>query len=162
MQRSFIASYEAQFKCQRVTMYGTLAGRLVPDASKARDQVSDAHMARDLHCFCGNGMQPARSFNCGLCKGYGQSTRGRNSRRTLSIASCAVSTPRINQGAGELFRTYALAKRDGVEFRLTFIDDGFREPHTTEFDHPYMTRLFEYIRIRVRSGYPWLTAPPGF
>jgi hypothetical protein len=124
-------------------MYGTLAGRLVPEA---RDQVSDAHMARDLHCFCG----------------YGQSTRGRNSRCTLSIASCAVSTPRINQGVGELFRTYAPAKRNGVEFRLTFIDDGFREPHTTEFDHSYMTRLFEYIRIRVRSGYPWLTAPPGF
>jgi hypothetical protein len=143
-------------------MYGTLAGRLVPDASKARGQVSDAHMARDLHCFCGNGMQPARSFNCGLCQGHGQSRRARNSRSTFSIASRAVSTLTINQGVGELFRTYALAKRDGVEFRLTFIDDGFRQPHTAEFDHRYITRLFEYARVRARSGYPWLNVLPGF
>jgi hypothetical protein len=162
MQRSFIASYEVQFKCQRVTMYGTLAARLVPDPSKARGQVSDAHLARDLHCFCGNGMQPVRSFNCGLCQGHGQRTRARNSRSTMPIASRAVSTLTFNQGVGELFRTYSLAKRDRVEFRLTFIDDGFREHHTAEFDHPYLSRLFEYARIRARSGYPRLNAPRGF
>jgi hypothetical protein len=83
-------------------------------------------------------------------------------RSTLSIASRAVSTLTINQGVGDLFRMYALTKRDGIGFRLAFIDDGFREPHPMEFDHAYMTKLFEYARAKARSGYPWLTAPPGF
>jgi predicted acylesterase/phospholipase RssA len=83
-------------------------------------------------------------------------------RSTLSIASRAVATLTINQGVGDLFRMYALTKRDGIGFRLAFIDDGFREPHPAEFDHAYMTKLFEYARAKSRSGYPWLTAPPGF
>ena len=83
-------------------------------------------------------------------------------RSTLSIASRAVSTLTINRAVRDLFRMYALPKRDDIGFRLAFIDDGFREPHPAEFDHPYMTKLFEYARARTRSGYPWLPAPPGF
>jgi predicted acylesterase/phospholipase RssA len=83
-------------------------------------------------------------------------------RSTLSIASRALATLTINQGVGDLYRMYAVAKRDGIGFRLAFIDDGFQEPHPAEFDHAYMTKLFEYARDKARSGYPWLTAPPGF
>jgi predicted acylesterase/phospholipase RssA len=83
-------------------------------------------------------------------------------RSALSIANRAVATLTTNQGVGDLFRMYALAKRDGIGFRLAFIDDDFREPHPADFDRAYMAKLFEYARGKARSGYPWRTAPPGF
>jgi hypothetical protein len=57
---------------------------------------------------------------------------------------------------------YALAKRDRVEFQLGFTDDDFGEPQPGEFDRASMTTPFEYTREKVRAGYPWRTAPPGF
>jgi hypothetical protein len=73
-----------------------------------------------------------------------------------------VATLTTNSGVSDLYRMYALAKRDGVGFRLAFIDNDFTEPHPAEFDRSYMTRLFEYARAKARAGYPWLNAPPGF
>jgi hypothetical protein len=75
-----------------------------------------------------------------------------------SIANRAVATLTTNSGVSDLYRIYALAKRDGVGFRLAFIDDDFAEPHPAEFDRAYMTKLFEYAR----AGYPWRIGPPGF
>jgi predicted acylesterase/phospholipase RssA len=83
-------------------------------------------------------------------------------RSTLSIANRAVATLTTNSGVSDLYRMYALAKRDGVGFRLAFIDNDFTEPHPTEFDRSYMTKLFEYGRAKARAGYPWLHAPPSF
>jgi len=83
-------------------------------------------------------------------------------RSTLSIATRAVATLITNNGVGDLYRMYALAKRDGVGFRLAFIGDDFAEPHPAEFDRPYMVKLFEYARAKARAGYPWRTAPPDF
>ena len=83
-------------------------------------------------------------------------------RSTLSIANRAVATLTTNSGVDDLYRMYALAKRDGVGFRLAFIDDDFAEPHPAEFDRAYMTRLFEYARAKARAGYPWRIGPPGF
>src|SRR5229473_6771719 len=82
-------------------------------------------------------------------------------RSTLSIANRAVATLTTNSGVSDLYRMYALAKRDGVGFRLAFIDNDFTEPHPTEFDRSYMTKLFEYGRAKARAGYPWLHAPPS-
>jgi hypothetical protein len=83
-------------------------------------------------------------------------------RSTLSIANRAVATLTTNSGVGDLYRMYALAKRDGVGFRLAFIDNDFNEPHPTEFDRSYMTKLFEYGRAKARAGYRWLHTPPSF
>jgi hypothetical protein len=41
-------------------------------------------------------------------------------RSTLSIANRAVATLTTNSGVDDLYRMYALAKRDGVGFRLAF------------------------------------------
>lgn len=82
-------------------------------------------------------------------------------RRTLSIATRAVSTLTASSGVGDLYRIYAATKRDGVRFRLAFIPEDFTEPHTREFDRTYMNRLFDYARAKARAGYPWLKAPPG-
>jgi hypothetical protein len=82
-------------------------------------------------------------------------------RRTLSIATRAVSTLTTSSSVGDLYRIYTTTKRDGVGFRLAYITDDFAEPHESEFDHTYMNRLFEYARAKARSGYPWRRAPPG-
>ena len=39
-------------------------------------------------------------------------------RQTLTIAGCAVSSLIQNQGVGDLYRIYAAAQRDGVDFNL--------------------------------------------
>ena len=82
-------------------------------------------------------------------------------RRTLSIATRAVSTLTASSGVGDLYRIYTTTKRDGVQFRLAFIEDDFKESHESEFDRAYMNRLFEYARAKARTGYPWRRAPPG-
>ena len=83
-------------------------------------------------------------------------------RKTLSIASRAVSTLTTSSGVGDLYRIYATTKRDGVGFRLAFIEPDFRTPHPAEFDHDYMNSLFDYARLKARAGYPWRKGPPGF
>ena len=83
-------------------------------------------------------------------------------RTTLSIASRAVSTLIISSGTADLYGFYAALKRDGADFRLGFIGDDFTAPHPDEFDHTYMTKLFEYGRAKARAGYPWRIGPPGF
>jgi hypothetical protein len=84
-------------------------------------------------------------------------------RSTLSIANRAVSTLTTNSGLGDIYRMYALAKRDNVHFRLAYIGDDFTEPHpAADFDHGYMVKLFDYGRAKARAGYAWLSGPPGF
>ena len=83
-------------------------------------------------------------------------------RSTLSIANRAVSTLTTNSGLGDIYRMYALAKRDGVRFKLAYIGGDFTEPHPTDdFNHAYLLKLFEYGRSKGR-GRPWLSGPPGF
>jgi predicted acylesterase/phospholipase RssA len=83
-------------------------------------------------------------------------------RNTPAIATRAVATLTTNSGVGDLYRIYALAKRDGVRLQLAYIGDDFEQPHSAEFDRQYMVKLFEYGRTKARSGYPWRGAPPGF
>jgi predicted acylesterase/phospholipase RssA len=83
-------------------------------------------------------------------------------RSTPAIAMRAVSTLTTNSGVGDLYRIYALAKRDGVGLQLAYIGDDFEEPHAAEFDGQYMKKLFEYGRAKARAGYPWRSGPPGF
>jgi predicted acylesterase/phospholipase RssA len=82
-------------------------------------------------------------------------------RRTTSIAARAVATLTTSSGLGDLYRIHALAQRDHVRLQLAYIGDDFTEPHPAEFDHAYMTKLFEYGRLKARAGYPWRSAPPG-
>jgi Patatin-like phospholipase len=83
-------------------------------------------------------------------------------RSTPAIATRAVATLTTNSGVGDLYRIYALAKRDGVRLQLAYIGDDFEQPHIAEFDRQYMKKLFEYGRAKARVGYPWRDAPPGF
>ena len=82
-------------------------------------------------------------------------------RKTLAIAGRAVSTMIGSSGLNDMFRIYATARRDGLAYRLAYIDNDFSEPYRGPFDRAYMTALFEYARAKARAGYPWRHAPPG-
>jgi hypothetical protein len=82
-------------------------------------------------------------------------------RRTLSIAGRAVSALIQNQGVGDLFRIYATARRDGVDFNLAFIPESFSVPLTEPFDRHYMNALFKVGYDLGKSGKAWVKAPPG-
>jgi hypothetical protein len=53
--------------------------------------------------------------------------------------SCLIHT----QGIGDLYRIYATAQRDGVDFNLTFIPATFNVPHKEEFETEYMRKLYD-------------------
>ena len=83
-------------------------------------------------------------------------------RQTLEIAHKAISTMTASSGVNDLYRMYLTTKRDGVGFRLAYIEDDFRLPYKGPFDKAYMNRLFEHGYEVGRAGYKWHTAPPGY
>jgi predicted acylesterase/phospholipase RssA len=83
-------------------------------------------------------------------------------RKTMSIAGRAISSLIQNQGVGDLYRIYATAQRDGVDFNLAFIPPDFDVPLPEPFDKHYMNELFATGYQLGRRGYPWAKAPPGY
>jgi hypothetical protein len=82
-----------------------------------------------------------------------QDTVAEVERSTLSVNNRAVATLTTSKGLD-------VAKRDGISFRLAFIDEDFAEPHLAEFDHADMMKLFERARAKARAGYTWRACPP--
>lgn len=83
-------------------------------------------------------------------------------RRTMNIAGRAVSSLIHTQGIGDLYRIYATAQRDGVDFNLAYIPATFDAPHKEEFDNAYMRALYDVGYSMAAEGYPWMKAPPTF
>ena len=83
-------------------------------------------------------------------------------RQTMSIAGRTVGSLIHSQGIGDLYRIYATAERDGVDFNLAVIPSTFNEPHPKEFDNPYMRKLYAVGYDQASKGFPWLKLPPGF
>jgi predicted acylesterase/phospholipase RssA len=83
-------------------------------------------------------------------------------RRTLSIATRAIGSLTRTQGIGDLYRIYATAERDKIDFNLTYIPPTFNTPHLEEFDTNYMRQLYAVGRQVSQSGYRWQKTPPGF
>lgn len=83
-------------------------------------------------------------------------------RATMSIAGRAIASLIHTQGIGDLYRIYATAQRDNVDFNLTFIPSSFNFPHKEEFDNEYMRSLYDVGYSQGRNGVPWAKTPPGF
>ncbi|SDD93461.1 Predicted acylesterase/phospholipase RssA, contains patatin domain [Cupriavidus sp. YR651] len=83
-------------------------------------------------------------------------------RSTMGIASRAVASMIQSQGIGDLYRIYATANRDGVDYNLAFIPASFNAPHKEEFDTEYMRALYDAAYKMALKGYPWAKVPPGF
>jgi predicted acylesterase/phospholipase RssA len=83
-------------------------------------------------------------------------------RRTFSIATRAIASLTRTQGIGDLYRIYATAQRDGIDFNLTYIPPTFNVPHVEEFDTSYMRALYDVGATAANYQYPWKKYPPGF
>ena len=82
-------------------------------------------------------------------------------RQTLPIAGRAISSMIQNQGVGDLYRIYATAQRDGVDFNLAYIPPSFDVPLNEPFDQHYMNELFNLGYELGKAGYDWKKTPPG-
>ena len=78
------------------------------------------------------------------------------------IGTRAISSLTKYQGVGDLYRIYVLAQRDGIDYNLAFIPEGFQPKRTSEFDTNYMNEEFDMAYNLARSGYKWNKYPPGF
>jgi hypothetical protein len=83
-------------------------------------------------------------------------------RRTLPIAARAVSSLLHSQGVGDLYRIYATAQRDRIDYNLAYIPATFEVPHNEAFNMDYMRQLFAFGRDLGARGYQWHKTPPGY
>ncbi len=81
-------------------------------------------------------------------------------RRTLGIASRAISTMIAASGYNDVTRIYANTLRDGIDFNLAFIGTDFNEQLPSPFDTKFMRDLFEYGYAKALHGYAWAKQPP--
>ncbi len=83
-------------------------------------------------------------------------------RKTLTIVQRAISSLIQTQGVGDLYRIYATAQNDGLDYNLAFIPSSFKTPHVEEFGNEYMRSLFAVGYQMAEKGFPWQKTPPGF
>jgi len=83
-------------------------------------------------------------------------------RKLLPIASHSISTLIRSQGVGDLYRIFALAERDNLDFNLAFIPANFEDTPNEIFDSQWMQKLFDLGYQLGKAGYPWKDAPPDF
>ena len=81
--------------------------------------------------------------------------------RILSLSQRSIETLIKYQGLGDLYRLYAAAERDGINFNLAFIPPKFNEKSQEIFDPVYMSKLFEYGYALNNTGDYWSKLPPG-
>lgn len=81
-------------------------------------------------------------------------------RRTLPIATRAISSLTQTQGIGDLYRIYLTSQRDGIDFNLAFVPRSFNTPHREQFDPVYMRELYKTGYEMAAAGYPWAKTPP--
>ena len=83
-------------------------------------------------------------------------------RRTINIASRAISTMLAASGQNDVLRTYFISQRDRVDYNLAYIGSDFVAPlKKGEFDQAYMQALYQYGYQQGRSGHAWHKVPPG-
>jgi predicted patatin/cPLA2 family phospholipase len=78
------------------------------------------------------------------------------------IAEKAVSSLIKTQGIGDLYRLYAIAKRDGIDYNYIDIPAAFTAEARSPFDTKYMSALYQHGYEMGLRGVGWKKAPPGF
>jgi predicted acylesterase/phospholipase RssA len=83
-------------------------------------------------------------------------------RRLMSIGGKTISSMVEAQGVGDLYRIYAITKRDGIEFNLASIPPEWVPNPKEPFDPDDMKRLYDLGYNMAKSGYPWEKYPPFY
>jgi len=81
-------------------------------------------------------------------------------RQTFPITFKAIAGLLQYQGLGDLYRIYAVCKRDGTDFNLAYIPKTFTEPERIDFDRFYMQKLYDFGFEEAKAGYHWAKQPP--
>lgn len=79
----------------------------------------------------------------------------------LPISVRSIDTLLKSYGVGDLFRLYAIAQRDKLDYNLTYIPSTFSETPEELFDPVYMQKLFELGYQKGLDGVVWEKRPPG-
>jgi hypothetical protein len=79
----------------------------------------------------------------------------------LSVTQRSLSTLIKNQGIGDLYRIFSIAKVDGIDFNLASIPTDFDVKTDAPFDLKYMRALFDRGYEMGNRGFPWVKNPPG-
>ena len=82
--------------------------------------------------------------------------------RLLPIAARSLMGLTGSQAIGDLYRIYAFAQRDGIDFNLTAIPSDYVPRCKEEFDAEEVKCLFDMGFQMGRSGVKWRKYPPGF
>jgi predicted acylesterase/phospholipase RssA len=79
----------------------------------------------------------------------------------LSVTQRSLSTLIKNQGIGDLYRIYSIAKQNSIEFNLASVPSDFDIRTDEPFDQKYMKALFDRGYEMGKGGYPWVKSLPG-
>ena len=82
--------------------------------------------------------------------------------RIAPITTRAVETLIKSQADGDIYRLYAIAKRDNLDFNLAYIPDPFQRKSLVDFDKKEMNRLFDLGYKLASKGYPWDKTPRAY
>jgi hypothetical protein len=93
--------------------------------------------------------------------GRGLPAREETKPRLLLIAQRSIGLLIGANAMGDIYRTYTLARRDGVAFNLQLIGEDFTQKAVEPFDAAYMKALFDHGYAKGLQG-RWLGGPPGF
>jgi hypothetical protein len=110
----------------------------------------------------GNNFQPSSGGIYIIRNGLVQPEPKQVDRSLLAISSRAIDTMIKAAVVGDLYRIFAFARRDGIDFNYIGIPDDY-EPQSTEmFDQAEMNRLFQIGYQLGMSSNPWRSSPPGY
>lgn len=82
-------------------------------------------------------------------------------RDFLTITQRAVATMIHYLGYNDVIRIYDMAKRDGLEYNLSYIETDFAQKKNDFFDPEYMKALFDYAYEKGRRRPVWRKSPPN-
>ena len=80
----------------------------------------------------------------------------------IAIAGKSISSLIDTQAIGDLYRLYAIAKRDGIDYNVIDIPTTFTAEAKSPFDNAFMRSLYDTGYQMGVNGIPWKKAPPGF
>jgi patatin-like phospholipase/acyl hydrolase len=79
----------------------------------------------------------------------------------LAIARRAASTFTKTEAKSIVLDSYDFAREAGVDFKITYIDEGQPDAPESEFDTAHMRQLYRYGYDKARAGDFWEPAPPA-
>jgi hypothetical protein len=82
--------------------------------------------------------------------------------RINKIGDASVSSLIASQGIGDIYKLYAITRRDDMGFHVVWIPESFREEPDEPFDPVYMRKLYDFGRGLAAGNNFWRTHPPYF